>query len=230
MKNFLGIIGGLGSLASSHLYQMIIKKTKVTSDQEHINMIIYNHATIPDRTAYILDNKKESPLPYLKEDIKELTNLGANLIIIPCNTSHFFYNELVKTTNVPILNMIEDTVKHIQERKIKKVLILATSGTIKSRLYQNMCEKYKIDYIEPNETLQNNIMDIIYNNIKSGKMITKELLEEVLSEYKDIDAYILGCTELSILKSELKLNDKFIDPLEIETEKIIKYFNKEIKE
>lgn len=229
MKNFLGIIGGLGSLASAHLYEMIIKKTKAETDQDHINMIIYNHASIPDRTSYILDETNNSPLPDLKKDVQELTSLGASLIIIPCNTSHYFYNELQSITKVKILNMIEDTVIHMKKNNIKKVLILATNGTIKSRLYQNMCEKYNLDYIEPKEETKKEIMNIIYKNIKAGKIITKKEWENVIKPYKEVDAFLLGCTELSILKSKLNLNDKYIDPLEIETEKIIKYFNKKLR-
>lgn len=150
------------------------------------------------------------------------------MIFIPCNTSHYFYEELKNSTSVPILNMIEDTIKYVRDKGIKKVLILATEGTTKSRLYQNMCEKYKVEYIESDEVLQNKITNIIYNNIKSGKMINIDEWNEVIKPYK-VDAYILGCTELSILKGKLGLGNEFIDPLEIEAENVIKFFGKEIK-
>ena len=72
LKDCLGIIGGVGPLASSYLYEMITKNTKATSDQEHLDIILLSHASIPDRTAYILGNSDENPYPYLLEDCKKL--------------------------------------------------------------------------------------------------------------------------------------------------------------
>ena len=90
MNYDLGIIGGLGPYASSYFYELITKKTKAQKDQEHLNIIILSHAKTPDRTAYILDNSKENPYPYLLKDCKILEKLGCKLISIPCNTSTYF--------------------------------------------------------------------------------------------------------------------------------------------
>lgn len=114
MNNFLGVVGGLGPFASSYFYDLVINKTNALKDQDHIDMIILNHASIPDRTSYILGNSKESPLEYLKSDVKLLENIGAKYILITCNTAHYFYNELQSITSVPILNMIEDTVIYVK--------------------------------------------------------------------------------------------------------------------
>ncbi len=73
MEKFLGIVGGLGSLASSHLYDLIIHKTLVKCDQDHIDMVIFNHASIPDRTSFILGKSDQSPLPELKKDVEMLS-------------------------------------------------------------------------------------------------------------------------------------------------------------
>ena len=91
-------------------------------------MIILNHATIPDRTSYILGQSSENPYFDLKNDVKLLTNMGAKLIAIPCNTCHYFYNELQSQTSVKILNIIEDTVSYLKKNNAKKVAILATTG------------------------------------------------------------------------------------------------------
>ncbi len=224
MKESLGIIGGLGPLASSYLYEMITKKTKATKDQDHLNIILLSHAKIPDRTSYILDNTKESPLPYLLEDCKTLEKMGAKMIVIPCNTSCYFHETLQKSVNIPVNNMIKDTVEYLKGKK-GLIAILATTGTIKSKLYQKELEKEGLEYILPNQEL---VMEIIYDYIKKGKPITKEKWDNLINQTK-ADTYILGCTELSVVKKDLKLNDKFIDPLEVETEKILNYFGKEMK-
>lgn len=222
MNYDLGIIGGLGPYASSYFYELITKKTKAQKDQDHLNIIILSHAKVPDRTAYILDNSQENPYPFLVKDCEILEKLGCKLISIPCNTSTYFHNELQKHVNIPISNMIENTAEFIKN-KYKKVAILATTGTITSKLYQNALEKRNINFILPN---QENVMKIIYDYIKQGKDIPNELWENTIQNL-DCDCYILGCTELSILKSKLNLEENFIDPLEIEVNNILTFFDKE---
>ena len=222
MKYDLGIIGGLGPLASSYLYEMITKKEKAKKDQDHLNIIILSHPSIPDRTKYILKESNDSPLPFLIEDAKILENLGVKMISIPCNTSCYFHEELQKEINIPISNLVKNTVKYIKEKNIKNVAILATKGTIKSKLYQKELEKENIEYTTPNEE---KVTKIIYDYIKAGKEVTYELFNECIKDIKT-DAFILGCTELSLLKPKLNLTDKFIDPLEIEVDNILKFFNK----
>ena len=222
MKYDLGIVGGLGPLASSYLYEMITKKTKATKDQEHLNIAILSYAKTPDRTAYILNESSDSPFPYLLDNCKILEKLGVKMISIPCNTSCYFHEKLQNEINIPINNLIKNTVRYIKEKGYKKVAILATTGTVKSKLYQDELLKENIEFCLPN---QDKVMEIIYNYVKSGKEVPNNVINELI---KDIDAecYILGCTELSILKGKLKLDSKFIDPLEIETENILKFFNK----
>ena len=154
MNNFLGIIGGVGPLASAYFYELLTRMTEAQKDQDHINIVIFSHATIPDRTAYLIKESKENPYPYLKEDVKKLSDLGASLLFIPCNTSYYFHKDLQKETKTPILNMIEDTVDELKKQNKKKVMILATTGTIKTKLYQNMCDKKGLNYIIPNEEIQ----------------------------------------------------------------------------
>ena len=147
------------------------------------------------------------------------------MISIPCNTSCYFHEELQKEINIPINNIIKNTVKYIKEKNIKKVAVLATKGTIKSNLYQKELEKANINYLTPN---QDKVMEIIYDYIKAGKEVTKEIFAECTKDVK-VDAFILGCTELSILKKKLKLTESFIDPLEIEVDNILNFFNKKGK-
>lgn len=226
MKNSLGIIGGVGPLASSYLYEMITKQTKADKDQEHLDIILLSHASIPDRTAYILDHSKENPFPYLLADCQLLEKLGAKMIVIPCNTSCYFHQQLQKEIKIPINNMIQDTVNYISKKGIKHVAILATTGTIESKLYQNELDKHHIHYILPD---QKKVMNIIYNYIKANRSIDKSLWDELINDMQT-EAYILGCTELSVIKKELKLTDEFIDPLEIETQIILNFFEKQKSE
>lgn len=228
MKNTLGIIGGLGPLASAYFYEMITNMTAAEKDQEHIDMIILSHASIPDRTAYILGESSESPLPYLLEDVKTLEKMGAKMIAIPCNTSCYFHEELQKNTSVVVNNMVDDTINYLKSINVKKVAVLATTGTIKSNLYQESCQKYNLECEIPSSENQARVMSIIYDNVKKGIPVDFDAWNRVITSL-DAEAVILGCTELSVLKEELLLTDRFIDPLEIQAHKIIKFFNKKIK-
>ncbi len=230
MKDTLGIIGGMSPKATSYFYDLLIDMTSVSKDQDHIDTIILSHASIPDRTSYILKESKNSPLQHLIKDVKLLNKLKCKIIVITCNTSHYFYNDIIKHSKIPVSNIIEDAIKHLYNQKIKKVGILATTGTIKTKLYQKVCDKYDIKYVLPSDISQQKLMQIIYDDIKLGnKKHYKELIN-IIKELKkeNIEKVILGCTELSILKNQMILKDIYIDPLEIQTYKIIKLFNKEI--
>lgn len=222
MKYDLGIIGGLGPLASAYMYKLITEKTKAKNDQDHLNIIILSHPEIPDRTKYILNNNEKNPYPYLLNDCKTLEKLGVKMISIPCNTSCYFHEKLQKEINIPINNLIKNTIKYLKEKNIEEVAILATEGTINSKLYQNELKKENIKYVLPD---QEQITNIIYNYIKAGKQLDKDIFNNAIKNLKT-NYYILGCTELSILKQKLNLPDNYIDPLEIEVENILKYFNK----
>ena len=227
----LGILGGVGSDASAYLYEKILKHTAVDKDQDHLDMVILNHASIPDRTSYILDHSNPSPLPHIISDIEIFNKLQVEMIVIPCNTSYYFYDEYSKYSNVPIYHLIDETIKNIKSKNIQKVGILATDGTIQSGLYQNSCEKFHIKWEIPCISNQKKVMDMIYTYLKKGDPVPKELFESVLYEMKEkkVECIILACTELYLLKEMWKLSDFFIYPLDICTNNIIKHFNKNLK-
>lgn len=222
MKNILGIIGGVGPLASCYLYQMITENTKASKDQDHLDIVLLSHASMPDRTSYILDHSRENPYPLLLEDCKTLERMGAKMISIPCNTSCYFHEKLQSEINIPINNIIKNTASYIKECGYKRVAILATTGTINSGLYQNELSSFGIQFVLPN---QDKVMEVIYDYVKKGIEVPVGLIEEIVCDL-DAEAFILGCTELSVLKGKLNLDDRFIDPLEIETSNILKFFNK----
>lgn len=226
MEKTLGILGGMGPLATSYFYNMIVTSTLALKDQEHINMIIINDVLIPDRTSFIL-GKGNNPLPRLILDIKKLETLNVDLIAIPCNTCMYFYDSLSNSTNIKILNIVLETVNYLKSINSKKVYLVATKGTIESGIYQRILEENNIEYVLPENI--DEIMFLIYERVKSGKKISKSELKCLYNHYDEVDNIILGCTELSIIKGMYNLDNKFIDPLEIERDIILKYFDKEKK-
>lgn len=214
-KKTLGIIGGVGPLATIFLGEMIVRLTDAKKDQEHVHTIIDNDTSIPDRTAYILNKSEENPVPYLVRDINKLIQAGADVICIPCNTAHTFYNEMQDASTVPVLHMIRLTAKKALQLGAKRVGILATDGTLAAKVYQNALLEVGIEPVLPDEATQKHVMSIIYDFVKAGKDVKKsdwDVIEKAM-ESLQCDKIILGCTELSVVNKELKLSDFYIDSL-----------------
>ncbi len=214
-KKVLGIIGGVGPLATMLLGEMIVRRTKAFTDQEHMHFIIDNDTRIPDRTAYILDHSKPNPLPVMIEDANKLADAGADMICIPCNTAHSFYEFLQEGSKVPVLHMIRETAKRALQVEAKRVGVLATIGTLKSNLYQEALIAEGIEPVVPDEAMQQDLMSVIYDYVKAGKKITKEQWQPIETAMRNAgcDHIILGCTELSVINRELSLDNSYIDAL-----------------
>lgn len=219
MKNItVGVLGGLGPMASVYFYEMVVNMTDAKTDQEHVDMIITNRATTPDRTAFIVGSSDEDPSNILIDDAKKLEKYGVDFIVMTCNTAHYFYEKIARSVNLPLVNIVEETIKHAKVTNHKKLGILATTGNIKTSLYQNMCEKYDMKYLTLDEKRQSQVMEIIYDDIKSGKPADMDKFNSIVNYLKenDCDGVILGCTELSILKNDNELDGNFyIDSLEV---------------
>ena len=214
----LGILGGLGPMSTVCFYEMLTARTKADSDRDHIDMIISSRATTPDRTAYILGRSDQNPLPVMIEDAKRLVNYGATLLTLPCNTAHFFYDALRAAVTVPILNIIEETVKTLSALKVKRVGILATEGTISSGAYHKVCQSCGITAVAPSVEDQYRLNALIYETIKSGKRPRAEELERIVAPLlrSGCERLILGCTELSLIKRDCDLDeDLYLDSTEI---------------
>jgi aspartate racemase len=211
----LGILGGLGPMSTVYFYEMLTDHTKADRDQDHIDILISSKASTPDRTAFILGNSDENPIDSMTAEIKRLTDAGASLIVIPCNTAHYFYDKLASSCNVPIINIIEETAKFCASRGMKRVGILATEGTVSSGTYKKYCKKYGIDAVAPSPEGQKIISSIIYDRIKKNLDPDMNEFFKVCDELGDCDTLILGCTELSLLKKSGKLDRRFTDSLEV---------------
>ena len=140
-------------MASVYFYELLTKHTKAARDQDHIDVILNSRATTPDRTAYILGQSAENPFDIMEADARRLVTFGAEVLAIPCNTAHYFYDKLEQTAGVPIVNMVEQTVLHVKQRGVKKPALLATTGTVAAKTYQRMFEKHGMAFAVPDEKL-----------------------------------------------------------------------------
>jgi len=217
MYKRLGILGGMGPLATSTLYANIIKSTPAQKDQDYIDMVILNASYIPDRTEAILRGG-ESPLPYLLNALKTLENCACDLIAIPCNTSHYFYDEMQNSCKIKILNMIDLTAEKLMNLGVTDTYLMATEGTIKTGVYEKYLSKRNIQIIPTTDEEIAEMMKVIYE-IKAGKNPDLFKLEKNAKKYDKMT--IIGCTELSTVKFK---NITSIDAMEVLKEKILESF------
>ncbi|HER24162.1 MAG TPA: amino acid racemase [Candidatus Atribacteria bacterium] len=218
-EKIIGILGGMGPEATIDLFYKIIKFTPAEKDQDHLRIIIDNNPKIPDRTAAILRNGKD-PLPALQETARNLEKAGADFIIIPCNTAHYFLSSIQESVNIPVLNMIKETAQETKKRipQIKKIGLLASMGIYKSKIYQQHFNKYNIEIISPQEKDKEEIMKAIYA-VKAGDL-SNEIREDILKiTHKLVDkgaeAIIAGCTEIPLILKEGDTSLPLIDPTQV---------------
>lgn len=215
----LGILGGLGPMASVYFYEMLTAHTKASCDAEHIDLVLSSRATTPDRTAYIIGQSEVDPRPAMIEDAKKLQDWGCTHIAIPCNTAHYFYDSIAAAVSVPVLNIMEETAACLAADGIRCAGILATDGTVLSHSYEKYLDAHGIRCVLPSSENQMQIMQIIYGQIKKGQHADMRRFRACAKELFDLGAerIILGCTELSLIKREEHLSPHraFLDSMEV---------------
>lgn len=213
----LGVIGGLGPMATALFMQMVIEMTDADTDQEHIEMIIYNCPSIPDRTNFILGKNVDSPLPAILEIGSKLDKEDVGLIAIPCVTANFFYEQMCEGIKAPIVDVIGEMVSYLLAHKIKNVGLMATSGTVESKLFQKAFDKAGLNLIVPDSQGQADVMSVIYDNVKANKPVDLSKFKGVEQSLKDAGAevIILGCTELSVVRCDYNIGSGFIDAMQL---------------
>lgn len=218
MKNKLGIIGGMGPLATSIFFSRIIDNTKASSDQEHIWTIISSHSTMPDRTKVIAEKlDSDVILKAVSEDIRIMEASGVSKIAIPCNTFHYFYDEVQALTSIPIINMIDETMKDFNKNIGEKALILSTTGTKQAGVYERYAKNYGIEIIDLEENYSDEINNIIYDIKKTNDVERPEFLDLIrkLDKVYSPDGFVLACTELSLVPLEGLDEIKIVDAMDI---------------
>jgi len=214
----LGVIGGLGPLATAQFFEMVVRMTEAGTDAEHIPMIIYNQPATPDRTRFILGLSPESPLPAMLTAGQALTGQGVGLIAIPCVTAYYFYRELTGGIQAPIIDMIAETAACLQRNGVSRAGLMATDGTITAGFFRQGLEKCGIAVAQPSPDAQARTMKIIYNNVKANlpvDMADFHFVEQDLRS-QGAEVIILGCTELSSIRLANDIGHGYLDAMQVQ--------------
>jgi len=203
-EKIVGILGGMGPFATLNFFEKILNLTPAKKDWEHLHILIDNNVKLPSRTRAILHNET-SPAPGIIESIDKLASIGANFVAVPCNSAHYFYDQVVQKIKIPWLNMIEITSK--QALKLgKKPLILGGYATIEKKLYNKYISEARYLSEKGNEFVYRAIEEIKLTALLSKN--TKNRLEKIIKdniEKQGIDCLLFACTELPIVYKEKTL-------------------------
>ena len=231
MKKTIGIIGGMGPLATADLFRKIVLMTDAKCDQEHPRVLIDCNTNIPDRTAAILSGG-ENPIPQLAASARTLERAGADVLMMPCNTAHYFYDGVTAATKLPVLHMLRLTAEEIDRRKIRTVGLLATDGTIQTGIYERLCEEHGVTVVKPDAAGQKQIMALIYDGVKAGNASfdtapVRTVLDGMLAS--GVEAVVLGCTELPIALTDYDLPYPVVDPTAVLARAAIEFAGCKVK-
>ncbi len=196
----VGIVGGMGPEATVDLFEKIIHNTKVNRDQDHIRVVIDSNPEIPDRTSFILGMGPD-PRPAMITGARHVEAIGAEIIAIPCNTAHFFYADIQRAVHVQVLHMMRLVAAHLKGR-VGHVGLLATTGTLRTGLYEAALREIGVDTLVPDGQGQERVMQAIYQGVKAGRLEPARvaiLPEAAALVARGAEAVIAGCTEVPLV-------------------------------
>ena len=195
-QKILGILGGMGPYATVHFFKRILDITPILKDRDHFRILIDNQVKIASRTRAILF-KEDSPVSEMIMSINNLENIGANVILVPCNSAHYFYDEVSRGINVPWINMLECVANKVLRSKCTFPLILGGYVTTNKRIYSKYIADAQYLNDEDNVRIEKIIEEIKLSNSISNesKSLFKSLIKDNINR---IDSVIFACSELPI--------------------------------
>ena len=216
----IGILGGMGTQAGLDFCNKLAKLNKGKTDQQYPLFVLYNKSNIPGRPENL--HKYNKVLKSLLAGCKFLERSKCKFIVMPCNTAHYWSDDLQKKTKIPIISMPKEVYSHSFKvcKKNTKIGILATEGTLKTGVYNKFFDK-NFKLVSPSKSIQKNNVNKSIKLVKMGKVkdAEKAIKPAVNALVKmKCDKIILGCTELPIaifaFKSfqKIKKSKTFLDP------------------
>ena len=201
----LGILGGMGPAASAEFVNRLIQQTPASCDQEHIPFVLWNNPQIPDRSTS-MRNGDNKPLPFLLEGIRGLKSVGCDTIVIPCNTAHFWFNDIVKI-NLGTIHIVDSVASALRDVNVINTTIgvMGTRATVELGLYQTRLNDRGWNCIVPSEEEMSTLVQPAIDLIKSGKLeqahpMFMSVVDSLIA--RGARAVVLGCTEIPLAVKE----------------------------
>jgi len=227
----LGVLGGMGPAASAEFMVRLVVQTPAKQDQDHIPTILWSDPKVPDRSTS-MRNGDDKPLTHLLLGIQGLVSSGCNLIVIPCNTAHFWFKEMEKQASwhAKIVHIVDSVADALQEVGVidTTIGVIGTQATIELGLYQYRLNKLGWNCITPTKEEMDTIVQPAINLIKAGNINSAHpMLMSVIQNLieRGADAVVLGCTEIPLaIKQDAYFNKPLINSIDSLVKSAIKNF------
>ena len=221
----VGVVGGLGPAATVHFMHRVVELTDAHRDQDHVDLLVWQHGSIPDRTAFLL-GEGESPEPVLVADVVALERAGARFVAIPCNTAVVWIEQMRAAVSIEVLDTVAESVAAAQRAVpgLRRVGVLATDGTLLAGTYDAAAAAAGVDLVVPSAEVQQEVMAIVYEGVKAGVPVPRGRFDGVVDHLRGLgaEAVVLGCTELSVLHGELGIDDPtVVDSIEALARRVV---------
>jgi aspartate racemase len=206
----VGVIGGLGPAATVHFMARVVDLTEAARDQDHVDMLVWQHGSIPDRTAFLL-GEGESPESALVADAVALERAGARFVAIPCNTAVVWVEQMRAAVSIEVLDTVVETVAAARRAVpgLRRLGLLATDGTVRAGTYAAAAASAGVDLVLPEPEVQREVMTVVYDGVKAGVPVPGPRFDRMVEHLRErgAEAVALGCTELSVLAEDLGVDD-----------------------
>jgi aspartate racemase len=219
----VGVIGGLGPMATLDFFERVLKRTRAVAEQDHLRLIIDNNTKFPDRNAF-MRGEGPSPGPALAASARGLQEAGAEVIVMACNTTHIWEADIRAAISVPFLSIIAETTAVVADLRPEAVGVLAVDACLKGGLYQEALKKAGVKALLLNEDSQRTFMELIYR-IKSGD--TGDTVRRSMTtlaqrlEAQGAEVIIAGCTEIPIVLSADDIDGELVSSTDVLVERTI---------
>lgn len=202
MKNFLGVLGGMGPAATNDFMAKLIARTPASVDQEHISAMVYGDCSIPDRSMFMM-GKGPSPLPQLIEGARFLSQAGASAICIPCNSAHRWFDEMQEASSAPILHIVRASAEQARMKnpQAKRVGVMSTLGTCRAGIYRSTLEELGFEVVENTDSEFESWVNPGIARVKANATEQAAPLFERAAQclrLRGAEVVILGCTEIPL--------------------------------
>lgn len=220
----VGIIGGMGPEATVELMRRVIVATPVNDDADHIRMLVDNNPKVPSRIMALVDGTGENPGPTMASMAKGLEQSGADFLVIPCNTAHYYWAFANDAVRIPILHLVDLVLARIIDDigTPARVGLLASPALQKVGLYETHCQTLKLSIMYPRQ--QDALLRVI-QAVKAKRVSAKHIayLNEAAQQlaHAGADAIILGCTEFSLLSNQIEVDLPVFDSLQVLTDDVV---------
>ncbi|QKE83581.1 amino acid racemase [Arthrobacter sp. NEB 688] len=208
-----GVLGGLGPAATVHFLRRVVELTDAHRDQDHVDLLVWQHGSIPDRTGF-LRGENESPEPALVADVQALERAGATFVAVPCNTAIVWVEQMRAAVGIEVLDTVDETVAAAREAVpgLRRLGVLATDGTLSAGTYARSAERAGIELVLPDPEHQRETMSVIYDGVKAGNPVPRSRFDALVEHLRaqGAEAVALGCTELSVLRGDLGVEDPLV--------------------